>query len=80
MTFPRFDHLQPLDGERSWVAVYDSYDQRNDDVYYVITVHSNGHDACSTARVSLWWAGDDWTGPQFADRLRDELRTIARTM
>src|SRR5262249_45890052 len=33
-TFPEYTQPTPLDAQRSWTATFESYDQRNDDVYY----------------------------------------------
>lgn len=77
-SFPQFDTPNPLAGGSSWVAVFDSYDQRNDDVYYVIIVRDGQREVARfMAQVGLWWAGNDWTGPGFVERLRKELEPIA---
>jgi hypothetical protein len=70
----------PIDGQRSWTATFESYDQRNDDIYYVVTIHEGGD--CSArfiAQVFLSWAGDDWSGPEFTERLRREIHGVAAT-
>jgi hypothetical protein len=78
--FPVFDEPVAIDGRRSWTAVFDSYDQRNDDVYYVVTVHGGTPEAARfVVQVPLYWAGDDWTGPEFVERLRPELHALAST-
>lgn len=66
-TYPQFN-------EATWSARFDSYDQRNDDVYYVITL-SDGKRIMG--QVTVAWAGDDWTTPEFTERLRRELASIA---
>ncbi|MBP2329189.1 hypothetical protein JOF56_009574 [Kibdelosporangium banguiense] len=77
-TFPQFDQPNTLDADRTWVALYDSYDQRNEDAYYVITVHDGEHETARfVAKVGLWWAEDDWTSSDFVDRLRRELHHLA---
>lgn len=68
-TYPQFN-------EATWSAKFDSYDQRNDDVYYVITLADGKR---IMAQVSVAWAGDDWTTPEFTERLRQELERIAAT-
>jgi hypothetical protein len=68
-TYPQFN-------EASWSAQFDSYDQRNDDVYYVITLPDGKR---FMAQVSVSWAGDDWTTPEFTSRLHQELERIAGT-
>ncbi len=74
-TWPEFMQPEPLGDGRSWTAKFDSYDQRNEDCYYVVTVAGG---APFMVKVPLYWAGDDWSGPGFVDRLRDELRSVAR--
>lgn len=75
-TFPTFN--ESLGGNRSWTGVFDSYDQRNDDVYYVITILEDGKEVARfMAQVGIAWAGDDWTGPEFTERLRRDLAEVA---
>jgi hypothetical protein len=38
-SFPQFDTSAPLDAQRTWTAAFDSYDQRNEDVCFVVTIH-----------------------------------------
>ncbi|MEZ4361745.1 MAG: hypothetical protein R3B48_16270 [Kofleriaceae bacterium] len=75
MTFcyPEFSTPIALDDDRAWTATYDSYDQRNDDVYYRITIGETSF----MAQVGLYWAGEDWTTPEFRARLQDELHRVA---
>ena len=78
--FPTFNSPTAIDRQRAWTATLDSYDQRTDDVYYVVTVHAGAGDVTRfVAQVSLWWAGDDWTGPGFVERLRAEIHAVAST-
>lgn len=78
--FPSFAEPVVIDAQRSWTAAFDSYDQRNDDAYYVVTVHDDGRAVASfMVQVGLSWAGDDWTGPEFLPRLRSELTRVAAT-
>jgi hypothetical protein len=77
-TFPQWHDRTAIDAERSWTATFDSYDQRHDDAYYVVTVHEGARDALRfVVQVSLYWAGDDWTGPAFAERIQREMHTLA---
>lgn len=79
-TFPQFGEPIPVDVQRSWTASFDSYDQRNDDVYYVVTLHEAGREVGRfMVQVGLHWAGDDWTGPDFVERLRKEIHRAAAT-
>jgi hypothetical protein len=76
--WPRFDDPIPLDADRSWTATFDSYDQRNDDIYYVVTI--TGRDGSRTRLVATtWpsWVGDDWTVPEFLPGLRRALHDVA---
>jgi hypothetical protein len=77
--WPQFSDKQPLDGKRAWTAKLDSYDQRSDDCYYVVSVW-NGEQAGASfmAKIGLAWVGDDWSEPAFSTRLREELANVAR--
>lgn len=76
--FPAFAEPTALDVRRSWTAAFDSYDQRTDDAYYAVMLHEDGRAAAAfMARVDLSWAGEDWTGPGFADRLKRDLHDVA---
>lgn len=37
--FPQFEAQTPLSSTRSWTARFDSYNERTEDCYYVITIH-----------------------------------------
>jgi len=78
--FPDFQVPIPLDAQRAWTAAFDSYDQRNDDAYYVVTLHDAGREVARfMVQVGVSWAGDDFTGAGFLPRLRDELQRVAAT-
>ena len=36
--WPVFEEAVPIDSVSSWTAVQESYDQRNDDCYYIVTL------------------------------------------
>jgi hypothetical protein len=77
--FPHFSERCEIDATRSWTASFDSYDQRNDDCYYGVTVWEGDREVARLRVViALSWAGDDWTGPGFVDRLREELHKVAK--
>jgi hypothetical protein len=79
-SFPQFPEPAAIDARRSWTATFDSYDQRNDDAYYIVAAHLDAREVARfVVRVSLHWAGDDWTGPAFAERLRQETHPVAVT-
>ncbi|GGM85778.1 hypothetical protein ACFFX1_29560 [Dactylosporangium sucinum] len=42
LEFPDFTTPDPLDGHRSWTARFDSFNQRTDDLYYVVSIHEDG--------------------------------------
>ena len=71
---------EPLDDGRSWSAQFDSYDQRKEDCYYVITLY-DGDRVVATfmAQAGTEFAGDDWTGPAFLNELRRRLAQVAAT-
>jgi hypothetical protein len=75
-TFPAFSEPTPIDAKRSWTATFDSYDQRNEDCYYVVTLSTGER---FMVQVALYWAGDDWSGPGFAERLKQEIHKVAAT-
>jgi hypothetical protein len=78
MWFPAFDEPTPIDEQRSWVATFESYDQRNDDVYYDVSVRVDGRETARfIAQVGLYWAGDDWTGPEFGDSIKQRIHHVA---
>jgi hypothetical protein len=77
--FPTFDDPQRLSWRATWTAVLDSYDQRNDDLYYVVTRRDGGAEPVRfMARV---WARPDlpWDRPAFAEAVRQDLAQVAAT-
>ncbi|TMQ05592.1 MAG: hypothetical protein E6J90_41630 [Deltaproteobacteria bacterium] len=79
-TFPEYPEPTPLDAQRSWTATFDSHDQRNDDVYYMVTIHEAGREVARfMVHIFPYWAGDDWRGQEFVDRMRKELGKVAAT-
>jgi len=76
--FPEFTQPVELPDGRSWTACYDSYDQRHDVAYYVVTIAGRRADPV-VAEVWMWPAGEDWTTPGFAGWLRDQVHAIAVT-
>ncbi len=77
-TFPEFSEPVALPQGGSWTAVFDSYDQRNEDAYYWITLHGGDAPVTFMAQAPLYWAGDDWTTPEFRARLQSELALVAK--
>ena len=88
--WPTFDD-EPLDDARAWSARFDSFDQRNDDIYYLVTVHAihaihalratgEGERVIATFMAQVPApAGDDWTGPAFVEELKRKLARVAAT-
>lgn len=76
--FPAFRDRSALDATRSWTAAFESWDQRKDDVYYVITLYE-GEAAVARfmAQVSPPWVGERWDAPAYLERLRAELHAVA---
>lgn len=74
-TWPQYTN-EPLDDGRMWSAKFDSYDQRNEDCYYVVTL-SDG--TTFMAQVGTEFAGDDWNKPEVLNELRARIARIAAT-
>lgn len=75
--FPDFDDPQPLDGDRTWTAAFDSHDPREDDIYYTVTVSSGGTPA--DPFMAHIWLGphQDLAHPDLSERLGRELAKVA---
>jgi hypothetical protein len=79
-TMPEFQQPITIDAQRSWTASFVSYDQRNEDVYYWVTITEDGREVARfMVQVGLHWAGDDWTGPEFLARLQGRIHDVAVT-
>ena len=80
MPFPEFETPVTVDSQRSWTATFDSYDQRNEDVYYLVTINDADHNTARfVVQVGLYWSGDDWSDPSFTERLQQEIHEVAVT-
>jgi hypothetical protein len=77
-TWPEFNTNMPLDGNRSWTAAFDSYDQHHEVCYYRVRIFE-GEVWVSEFMVviTLEFAGDDWTLPGFLPELTDRLARAA---
>ena len=74
---PRFAEPTPIDATRSWTAEFDSYDQRNDDLYYVVTTH-DGDRPTARFMVRVFAYGiENWLTPEFVGVVRDALHRAA---
>ncbi|ONH30460.1 hypothetical protein [Pseudofrankia asymbiotica] len=77
-SWPEFAANETADGERSWTAVFDSYDQYRELCYYVVRVFDGARQVGEvTAEVGTEFAGDDWTTPAFESELRARIAQVA---
>ena len=77
--FPSFDSTVPIDATRSWSAIFDSYDQRNEDCYYVVTLYEGGQESKRIMAQIALHADDGFHVPGFTDRLHQEIHAVAVT-
>ncbi|MDY0298022.1 MAG: hypothetical protein RB296_11960 [Acidobacteriota bacterium] len=78
-TWPRFDEPIAIDERHSWTALFDSYDQRNENAYYIVTLLEPGRTAGRfMARIDMGWSGDDWTTAEFVSGVRSRVDWVAR--
>lgn len=74
--WPEFDQPIPIDATRSWTALFNTYDQRTDDCYYIITLHGGGtSERRIMAEISL--CAQDLSDPGFAGWLKRQLHDVA---
>lgn len=76
-SWPQFPSPIPLGDGRSFTAVFDSYDQRNEECYYRVTLYTDDASSTFMAQVGTEWAGDDWSTPEFSRQLLDGIRRVA---
>jgi len=78
--FPQFPERIVIDATRSWTATFDSYDQRKEDIYYLVTLYEGETRAARFfACVFPWWAGENWNTPDFAEKLKKAIHAVAET-
>lgn len=76
--WPQFLKPTRLSDGRAWTAVFDSFDQRNDDVYYYVTVVEEGRDPSGFfVQVSVPPEGEGSAGPALRSFLRAEINRLA---
>jgi hypothetical protein len=75
MAFPQFDDPNALDDGRSWTARFESFDQRNDDVYYTIRIVSDGKTSEFIGKLS--YLGQDQDSDELKSNFAGQLREIA---
>jgi hypothetical protein len=74
-SWPQFAN-EALDGGRTWSATFDSYDERKDTVYYMVTL-SEG--ASLMAAVSAAFPDDAWNEPVVRSTLCARIGNVAAT-
>lgn len=67
---------EALEDGRTWSATFDSYDQRNEDCYYVVTL-SDG--TSFMAAVSALLSTDEWVEEEARTTLRSRIAQVAAT-
>jgi hypothetical protein len=78
--FPEFPEPTLIDAQRSWTAVFESFDQRNDDIYYVVDIQENGYSVARfLAQVWLNPLNSAWDDPAFIRGVRREIHKVAVT-
>lgn len=76
--WPQFLKPTRLSDGRAWTAVFDSYNQRHDDVYYYVTVVEEGRDPNGFfVQVSVPPEGEGSAGPALRSFLRAEIDRLA---
>jgi hypothetical protein len=79
-SWPQFLRPTRLEDGRSWTAVFESFDQRNDDVYYYITIVEPGCDPSAFfVRVSVPPEGEGSSGPALRALLREDIHRMAES-
>lgn len=77
--FPELNEPQRLGWRVIWTAQFESYDQRSDDIYYVVT-RRDGSEEPVRFIVRVWARPDlPWDRPAFAESLRQDLAQVAAT-
>ena len=74
--FPQFNEPTPLDDGRAWTARFESFDQRNDNVYYTIRILVDGK-VTSTFIGRVSYVGDTQDEAQIRESFTFFLARIA---
>jgi hypothetical protein len=74
-TWPEFTD-EPMDDGRRWSATFDSYDERKDTAYYVVTL-SDG--TSFMAAVSAMLSTDKWDEAEARTTLQSRIAQVAAT-
>ncbi len=78
--WPEFSKPILLSNGYSWSAGFDSYNQRTDEVYYMVTLHAAGRDPISfMVCVDYAWATDNMSEEEIATGLRKLIAEVAAT-
>ncbi|MDT3441048.1 MULTISPECIES: hypothetical protein [unclassified Pseudofrankia] len=77
-SWPEFARNETINGERSWTAAFDSYDQYRELCYYLVKIFDGDRPVGEVrAEVGTEFAGDDWTTPAFESELRERIAQVA---
>jgi hypothetical protein len=74
--YPSFDEPEKLGGGRAWTARFASFNERLDDLYYVVTLHDAGGERSFMAQLYVL---EDPRLPVYAESVRRDLRALAET-
>jgi len=74
--FPQYDEPNALDDRRSWTARFESFDQRNEVIYYTLRLYEDGAMTSEFIGAVSYW-GPEWDGPDFRAIIERELTGIA---
>ena len=76
MAFPQFDAPDAIGEQLAWTARFESFDPRNDIVYYTIRLLDNG-EPTSTFIGAVSYGGQDPEEPELERSFEAQLRAIA---
>ncbi|MGW0969980.1 hypothetical protein [Streptomyces sp. NPDC002516] len=78
--FPAFRDPVVINEDWSWTAVFESYDQRTDDVYYWASLHRAGQRMVSfMVQGDMLRFGDDWRGSWVTYDLERQIHQVVVT-
>ena len=68
---------EPLDPGRTWSARFDSFNQRTDAVFYLVTITEGGRESAPfMIEAGVAWP-DSVQGAALVEKLREQLRRLA---
>jgi nucleoside-specific outer membrane channel protein Tsx len=78
--WPQFSIPNSLKEGKSWTAVFDSYDQRNENCFYSITIHKKDTEPISfMGCLDYTWAVDGMSDAEIENGLRTRLAEVAQS-